>query len=108
VKIRRFFFGSLFLAVVAIGLQLGAMSQVNRTDQAIACGVTLPESERAAARLEAKRFSRRAAPLAYLGLAFALASAIFVVMSARKREPAWRSVTFALLFFYVMLHFTLI
>jgi hypothetical protein len=99
---------SLALAIVAVGLHLTALGQFSRGAQTIARAVTLSESERVAARQEASRCSGRGAVIGYTGLAFALASIGFVIASARRHEPAWRSLTFALLGFYVILQFVLV
>lgn len=106
-NIRTFFYVSLGLAVVAVGLHMTALWQFSRGARVIARSVVLPESERATARLEARSYSSRGTVVSLVGLAFALASLICVVVSARKHEPAWRSVTVALLVFYVMLQFAL-
>lgn len=105
---RRFFFISLVLAIVALGLHVTAMSQFSRGLGIRGHSVTLPESERAAARAQASEYSSRGSVIAYIGLPFALASLAFLVLSARRHERASRSVTFALLCFYVMLQFVLI
>ena len=60
------------------------------------------------ARAEASRYSNRGGVINYVGLLFAVASVGFVGLSARRHEPAWRSLTLALLFFYMMLQFTLV
>ena len=107
-SIRRFFFVSFALAVVAVGLHFAALGQFSRGAQTIARAVTLSESERGAARLQAHGYSDRGAIIYYVGLVFALASLSFLIASARKHEPAWRSLTFALLAFYVMIQFVLV
>lgn len=63
---------------------------------------TLSEPERALGKVEAKRRSKRGEVIGYIGLSLAIVSLSFVIASARKREPAWRSLTFALLFVYLM------
>ncbi|MDB6035388.1 MAG: hypothetical protein JWM16_5726 [Verrucomicrobiales bacterium] len=106
-NIRRFFLVSIGLAFLAIGLDIAAMSQYSRGARAKARAVTSPESERAVARSEAQTYRSLGTVISLVGLAFAAASLVFVIASARRHEPAWRSVTFALLFFYVMLQFAL-
>lgn len=106
-SIRRFFLLSLRLAVLAVGLDMTALSLYSRGARVIAEAVVLRESERAVARSEAQTYRSRGTVISLAGLAFALASLILVIVSARKHEPAWRSVTFALLVFYVMLQFAL-
>src|SRR6478736_3085311 len=106
-NIRRFFLVSLGLAVLAVGSDMVAMSQYSRGARVIARSMILPESERVAAKSEAQSYRSRGTVVSLVGLAFALASVGFVIVSARRHEPAWRSVTFALLFFYVMLQFAL-
>ena len=107
-NIRRFFFASVVLAILAIGLHLAGMSQVSRGVQIRAHAVILAESDRAAAKVEASRFSNRGVVLGYVGVPFALASVGFAVASARRREPARRSIVLGLLICYVMLQFVLV
>ena|SRR5436189_5317764 len=107
-SIRRLFLVSLALAVLAIGVHGAALRQFSRGASTIARAVTLSEFDRAAARLEADRCTSRGGAVLHIGYAFALASVGFVVASARRHEPAWRSVTIGLLMFYVMLQFVLV
>jgi hypothetical protein len=104
-SIRRFFFASLALAVIGVGLHLTALKQYSCGAYAIAQAATLSDSELLAARLDASRLSSRGAVVSSIGLAFAFASVGFVIVSARKHEPAWRSLTLGLLGFYVILQF---
>ena len=106
-NMRRFFLVSLGLAVLAVGFDMAALSQYSRGARVYARAVVLPESERVAAKSEAQTYRSRGTVVSLVGLAFALASLVFVIVSARKHEPAWRSVTVALLVFYVMLQFAL-
>ena len=107
-SIRKYFFMSLALAILAVGLQGAALRQFSRSSQTIARGVGLPVQERTALRIEADRYVSRGGVVGYIGLAFALASIGFVIVSARRHAPAWRSLTFALLGFYVILQFVLV
>ena len=93
--------------MLAVGLDMAGMSEYSRGARIVARAVVLPESQRAAAKTEALAHRNRGAGITIAGLAFAMASLVFVIVSARKHEPAWRSVTFALLIFYVMLQFAL-
>ncbi len=106
-NLRRFFLVSLGLAVLAVGLDITAMSQYSRGAGVIAQAVSLPEGERVVAKSEAQKYRSRGTIISLVGLAFALVSLIFVIASARKHEPAWRSVTLAVLVFYVLLQFAL-
>ena len=107
-SIRKFFLVSLALAAVAVGLHLTALGQFSRGLSQRARAVTVPESERPALKAEASRYSSRGTVIGYVGLAFALSSVGFLVASARRHERAWRSVTFAVLFIYLMLQFVLV
>ena len=104
-NIRRFFIVSLGLAVIAIGLHVAALSQYGHGARAIARAVTQPESERTLAKPTAREYRERGSVIAIAGLGVALASIVFVVVSARRHEPAWRSVTVAFLVFYLLLQF---
>lgn len=106
-SIRRFFIVSLGLAVLAVGLDMAAMSQYGRGARVVARATVLSESERAVAKSESQIYRSRGTAISIVGLAFALASLGCIIVSARKHEPAWRSVTFALLIFYIMLQFAL-
>jgi hypothetical protein len=105
--IRRFFLCSVALAILAVGFDMTAMSQYSRGARVIARAVVLPESERVAAKSEAQIYRERGTIVSVVGLFFALASLVFVIVSARKHEPAWRSVTVVLLTLYVLLQFAL-
>jgi hypothetical protein len=107
-NIREFFFTSVLFAVLAIGLHLTGMSQVSRGVGIRAQAVTFLESERAAAKVEASRISRRGVVLGYVSVPFALASVGFAVASVRRREPARRSIVLGLLICYVMFQFVLV
>lgn len=107
-NIRLFFFLSLAVAVVAVGLQLAGMIQIGNGLSIRAHAITLSEAERAAAIAEADRYTNRGVACASVGIPVALASAALVAMSARRREPAWRLLTCSVLIFYLMLQFVLI
>ena len=105
--IRRYFLWSLMLAIFAVGFDMTAMSQYSRGARVIARSVALPESERIAAKSLAQTCRERGTVVSIVGLSLALTSLGFVIVSARKHEPAWRSVTVALLTFNVLLQFAL-
>ena len=107
-NMRKFFLVSLGLAVLAVGLEMVAMSQYSRGARVIARAVILPESESAVAKSEAQTIRSRGTVVSLVGLGFALASFVLLIVSARRHEPASRSVIFALLVVYVMLQFLLI
>lgn len=105
---RGFFYVSLALAIGAIWFQGKALRQFSRGAQAIARAAPLSDSARGDARLEAKVLVSRGESAAYVGIGFAVVSLVFLVVSARRHEPAWWSVPFALLVFYLMMHFMLV
>src|SRR4051794_16084876 len=49
--------------------------------------------------------SRRGAVLLYSSLPLAVASAVFIFISFRRREPAWRWITVCLLALYILVSF---
>ena len=105
-SIRRFFFVSLALAVVAVVLHLTALVQLGRTflRTIISAGLEAGQKQ-SVMRVVASSPLSRGAISYYLGIAFALGSVVFAVASARRHEPADRSATVALLVCYVMLQF---
>lgn len=107
-KMRSFFMASLALAVIAVGLHAAALSQYGQAARSIASAITQPESaesERAAAKQAGRVYRERGDTMAIIGLGIALASLALVVVSGRRHEPAWRSITVALLVFYLLLQF---
>ena len=107
-SIRRFFLVSLVLAVVAVGLHFAALGQISRSLQITTRAITLSPTELDAAKITARSHRDRGSVIYYIGLAFALGSLTFLILSARKHEPAWRSVPFSLLVFYLMMQFVLV
>lgn len=105
---RRFFLFAIFVALFAIILHVTALGQFSRSVHHRARAATLSESERAAARVEAGRYSTRGQVAMCAGLALALGSTALVIISARKHEPARRSAVFGLLICYVLLQFVLV
>ena len=107
-SIRTFFLLSLSFAILAIGLHLTAMSQISRGDQIRVRAVRSPESGLVAAKAEASGYYNRGAVVRCSGIAFALASVAFVIVSMRKHEPARRIFVLGVLICYVMLQFVLV
>jgi hypothetical protein len=107
---RKFFWLSLALAVVAIGLRNWAMTDLGRVATTRALTLTLSEPERAAAIEQARKHVRRGQVIDCAGLACALASVGLLIASARKHEPARRSVliVLVLLVLYLMLALVLV
>jgi len=96
------------MAVIAVGLRFAAMEQFDQGMRSRARALTVAEAEKATLKAGAGSYSRRGGVFDCIGVAFALTSVGFVIASARRREPAWRSLTGALLVLYVMLLFVLV
>ncbi len=107
-RAQRLFIASLLLAVLAVAVQFQAMNQTGLGIQAIAKAARLPQAERDAARSLARRQIEQGAFIQRIGALIATVSAGFVLASGRKQEPAWRSLTFATLGFYVLTQFLLV
>ena len=105
---RRFFFSALIAGFLAVALHVSALNQFSRGMRARAHAATVPEPERTALRDDARLHSSVGQAVMYSGVALALASAVCVAISARRREPALRSVVFGLLVCYVLLQFVLV
>ena len=105
---RRFFLFAVLAAVLAVVLHVTALGEFSRSVHHRAHAVTLGEAERAAARVESGLYSTRGHVTMYAGLALALGSIALMIISARKREPARRSVVFGLLLCYFLLQFVLV
>jgi len=100
---HQFFAVSLFLALAAIGATLAALWQFSRAAQTVARSASGSEAERSAAGLEVGRYHELGTAIGYAGAVFAVSSLGFLILSARRREPARRSATVALLACYVLL-----
>ena|SRR5436190_3578735 len=104
---RRFFFVSVALGIIAIGLQVGADFQFGRATY-VTLGGTLPSQGRAARKLEAAKYLHRGEIIAWVGFAVAATAIGFIVASARRYEPAWRPLPVMLLLVYAILQFLLV
>ena len=95
-KARKIFFLSVAFAILAIALRLGALGQFQDGYRVM--------RETGVHQFPADQ-SRRGALLLYVSVPLALASAAFVFVSHRRREPAWRWVTIGLLGIYLLVSF---
>lgn len=105
---RPFSLFALLAALLAVGLHVGALSQFSQSVSARARSITVPEPERTAMRAEARLHSTVGQTIMYSGLALAITSLANVIISARRHEPASRSVVFGLLLCYLFLQFLLV
>jgi hypothetical protein len=96
VKLRKIFCLSLVLALVAIALRFGAQGQFEYGYR------LMRETGLHQFPLEQ---SRSGSFLLYISMPVALLSAVCVVVSFRRREPAWRGVTIVLLALYLVILF---
>src|SRR5689334_3587639 len=102
-KMRRFFWLSLILVACAFVLEIAAQDQFGHGARFLARSVVRAEHERDVAGAIAMAYRTRGTAMSVLGFTFAVASLTLVILSARKHEPAWRSVVVALLTLYVIL-----
>jgi hypothetical protein len=105
---RRFFLFALLAAFLAVGLHVAALSQFSRSVSGRARSITQPEPQRTAIRDDARLHLALGHAIMYSGLAMAIMSLVFVIISARRHEPAVRSVVFGLLACYFLLQFVLV
>jgi len=114
VSARKFFLASLALAVVALFLQAKGVGLGNRVAllkaqavQRIADrgGTSLTPEERNELGAQTEGYRHWGAVLQLCGAATAFTCAGFLIASTAKREPAWRSLTLALLLFYALSFF---
>jgi hypothetical protein len=105
---RRFFWFAFATIVLAIALHVAASSQFSHSIRDRARAAASPETERAALRATSSRYSTRGHIAMYVGAALAVGSVVFVIISARRKEPATRSVVFGLLVCYLLLQFIVV
>lgn len=113
----KLFLTSLGMALVALFLQFVGLSLESRATLlraqvvqklAVRGSASLTPEEQGNLKVQTDAYRHRAAIVRLCGAATAIASIGFVACSARRREPAWRSVTFAVLFIYAMSFFVLV
>ena len=102
-RMKKFFIISLALAAMAVSLHLLALQQFGRNTLRRAQAVTATEVEAVALRAEADLYTKRGTVVGYIGFASWAGSIGFVVISARRREPAPRFGVWALLIVYLPL-----
>jgi hypothetical protein len=107
-SIRRFFWFAFVAVVLAVTLHITASSQFGQSMRHRARATASPEPDRAALRAAASRYSTRGHIAMYVGAASAVGSVVFVIISARRKEPAIRSVVFGLLASYLLLQLVLV
>src|SRR5690349_14196937 len=105
---RRFFLIAFIGAFLAVGLHVGALSQFGRSATTRARLLTVAEPERAAILAGEHWHSSVGHIVMYSGAALAVASIVCVIISARRREPARRSLVFGLLLCYLLLQFIMV
>jgi hypothetical protein len=100
---------ALVLVVIALGMDFGAKSQFSKSLSLRASSIIVPKDQQEPLKVEASRIAKRGSLLAVLGLVFAFAVLVCLVISFRRHEPArWRSLPVALLIWYVMMQFMLV
>lgn len=104
-KARKFFFVSLSLGVIAVGCRLAALSRSSDAVLTLARATGASEAARAAAKSQADRYLEQIAAFDFMGLACAFASLAFAIVSLRCREPARRSLVWAVLALYLLVFF---
>lgn len=95
-KLRKIFFLSLAFALLAVALRLGALGELQDGYRMM--------NQQGLHHFPAEQ-SHRGALLLYSSLPLALMSAACVFVSHRRREPAWRWITVALLGIYLLVSF---
>ena len=107
-KARAYWFVSLVLATAAIWVHIAALGEVSKGMKLRARAVVATDLQKESLKAEAKHYTSRSVLIALTGLVVAIGSAACLIVSFRRREPAWHSIPFALLVFYVLLQFAII
>ena len=109
-KTRAFWIVSLVSALVAICLHLAALGKAGNGVRSIsqAMNANAPEDQRQKLKVEAHQFYKVASNFRFTGIAVAILSVIFLFLSYKKDEQATRSVTIAILAFYLLLQFAVV
>ena len=106
--VRKFFLISLVTAVLAVGLHVSGLKQYSAGLRIRAMAASAGEAARTQARTEAHAQVRIGDRLIGAGYIAAIASVACFIQSARRREPARRSIVFIVLFFYLFFQFMLV
>src|SRR6266478_6153971 len=105
---RRFFFFAVLAAFIAVLLHLTALAQFGCGLAHRARAATATETDRITARADAVHYRLFGSIALFTGVAVAATSVVLAIVSARRREPARRSVVFGLLLCYLFLQLILV
>lgn len=104
-RFRSLFFASLLCVPFAFLLHTASLGQFSRSSMLRANSISVSDQDRADRRQEAENCRRGGSICNLTGLAFATTSLVLVILSARRKEPAARSITVVFLVLYVLFVF---
>ena len=105
----RFCLLSLLLVVLAIGVHGGALRNWSQSSGLRAKAVSATQGQRVIMRHEAYLFGQTGSALYIVGLCFAVTSAVFLIVSIRRKESApWRVAPVVLLICYALLQVVMV
>jgi hypothetical protein len=107
-KSRAYCLASVRLAVAAIYVHVLSLGEASKGMKLYARAVVATESQKESLKVEAKPYANRSGTIALSGLCLAIGSVVCLIVSFKKREPAWRSISCALLVFYVLLQLAIV
>jgi len=96
------------LAVAAICVHVLSLGKASKGMKLYARAVVATGSQKESLKMEAKQYANRSGTIALGGLCVGMGSAVCLIVSFKKREPAWRSISCALLVFYALLQFAIV
>jgi len=94
--------------MTALCFQLSAIHAGGKRVQNLALASSAPENQKQLLKADAKLWGEKSNNLTLVGLCFAALGIFCLVVSYRKREPAWRLILIGLLAFYLLLQFVLV
>jgi len=107
-KLRAYGFASVMLAITAICVHALSLGEASKGMKLYARAVVATESQKEFLKAEAKQYASKSGTFALAGLCVAIGSAVCLIVSFKRHEPARRLISCALLMFYVLLQFAII
>lgn len=105
---RKCFIVSLLFVICAIFCDFASKTCFSRSALLLAKSLTLPEADRAQARIQHDKVSHKGHIFLYVGVGLAILSFVFWIASEVRHEPVWRLILPTLLIMYVLVYLMMV
>jgi len=105
---RKYFILSLLFVICALFCDFASKACFSKSSYFLAKSLTVPEADKAQAKVQHDIFFHRGHFFLYVGVGLAVLSFTFWIVSEVRHEPTWRLILPALLIMYVLVHITMV